>query len=345
MVAREYISYYEQEEGREEILLNFAKLSFNFCQLHYIQELKALTKWYNDLGLASKLPYIRDRIVECHFGSLGPYFEPHYSLGRLVVAKFIMLVVAVDDTYDAHATIPEVRALTECVQRWNIGANDKLSDYLRIVLESLFEAVGEIEREMRPKGRCYGVKQAVEKLKVLVKSYEDITKWARTGHVSTFDEYMKVGFKSGAMSDFTTYCFIGMEDINEKETFEWLNSNPLIIRALSFMSRLVNDVGTYETEISRGEVANGLNCYMKQHGVTKEEASIELRKMYRGNYKVLMEEFLNSNGHVQRQLLVRCLNIARLVDVYYTEGDGFTDPKGKTEHFMTSLYLHPIPLS
>ncbi|CAL9220828.1 unnamed protein product [Arabidopsis halleri] len=345
LVAREYISYYEQEGGHDEILLKFAKLNFNFCQFHYIQELKILTKWWKDLDLVSKLPYIRDRLVETHLGALGTYFEPQYSHGRIILAKIMMIVVVVDDTYDAYATLPEVTALTECLQRWNIGASDQLPDYLRIVLISLFEVMGEIEREMRPKGRSYGVKQAVEKLKILVKAYLEIAKWARSGHVSTFDEYMKVGYLSGAMGDFAAYSFIGMKDINEKEAYDWLNSNPQIIKNLSLMFRLANDVGTYETEMSRGEVANGLNCYMKQHGVTKEEASRELRKMYRDNKKVVMEEFLNSHDHVPRQVLLRCLNIARIFDVIYTEGDGYSDPKGKIEHFMTSLYLHPITLS
>ncbi|VYS57370.1 unnamed protein product [Arabidopsis thaliana] len=153
---------------------------------------------------------------------------------------------------------------------------------------------------------------------------------------------MEVGYKSGGMDDFAAYSFIGMEDINEKETFDWLNSKPLIIKTLTLMFRLVNDVGTYETEISRGEVANGLDFYMKQHGVTKEEASQELRKMNKDNYKVVMEEFMNTHDHLPRQVLLRCHNIARIFDVFYTEVDGYCDPKGKIEHFMTSLYLHPI---
>ncbi|CAH2079020.1 unnamed protein product, partial [Thlaspi arvense] len=345
LMAREYISYYEQEEGHDMVLLKFSKLSFNFCQLHYIQELKTLTKWWKDLGVASKLPYVRDRMVECHLGSLGPYFEPHYSLGRLIVSKFIQLVVVVDDTYDAYATFPEATLFTECLLRWEIGASDKLPNYLRVVLESLFEAIRVIEQEVKPKGRSYGVKQAVEKLQVLVKAYLDVTKWARSGHVSTFDEYMEVGLISGGMGDYAAYSFIGMDDINEKEAFDWLNSKPLIIKSLSIMFRLVNDVGSYETEMSRGEVANGVNCYMKQHGVTKEEACKGIRKIYRENYKVVVEEFINSHDHVPRQLLLRCFNFARLFDVFYTEGDGYTDPKGKTEHFMKSLFVHPIPLS
>jgi len=48
--------------------------------------------------------------------------------------------------------------------RLNIGADDKLPDYLRTVLESVFEVMGEIEQEMRPKGRSYGVKQVLERV-------------------------------------------------------------------------------------------------------------------------------------------------------------------------------------
>ncbi|ANM57869.1 Terpenoid cyclases/Protein prenyltransferases superfamily protein [Arabidopsis thaliana] len=260
LVAREYISYYEQEEGHDEILLKFAKLNFNFCQFHYVQELKTLTKWWRDLDLASKLPYIRDRLVESHLVALGPYFEPHYSLGRIIVAKINMIMVVVDDTYDAYATLPQVKALTECLQRWSIEVSDKLPDYLRIVLGSLFDVMGEIEREMRPLGRLYRVKQVVEKIKIITKAYQEIAKWARTGHVSTFDEYMKVGVLTAGMADYAAYCFIGMEDINEKEAFEWLNSNPLIIKHLTAMFRLANDVGTYEVHcISKGSLGSFLS--------------------------------------------------------------------------------------
>ncbi|WZY86716.1 hypothetical protein YC2023_033100 [Brassica napus] len=101
LVAREYISYYEQDESHNEIILKFAKPNFNFCLFLYIEELKTLT---------------RDRDVECHFMSLGEYFEPQYSHGRIIVAKITMIVVVVDDTYDAYATLTEAIALTECLQ-------------------------------------------------------------------------------------------------------------------------------------------------------------------------------------------------------------------------------------
>lgn len=44
MVAQQYISFYGQEKVHDKMLLKFAKLNFNFCQMHYTKELKIMTK-------------------------------------------------------------------------------------------------------------------------------------------------------------------------------------------------------------------------------------------------------------------------------------------------------------
>jgi len=95
--------------------------------------------------------------------------------------------------------------------------------------------------------------------------------------------------------------------------------------------------------MSRGEVANGVNCYMKQHGVTKEAAVEELRKMERESYKIMIEEFMTSKA-MPRQILVRPVNIARVMDLFYKEADGFGHPDQKLLQLIASLFLHPIPL-
>lgn len=95
--------------------------------------------------------------------------------------------------------------------------------------------------------------------------------------------------------------------------------------------------------MSRGEVANGVNCYMKQHGVTKEAAVDVLRKMERENYKIMMEEFVLTKD-VPRQILVRAINSGRMIDLYYKEGDGYGHPDQKLKDIIVSSFLHPIPL-
>ncbi|WZZ42510.1 hypothetical protein YC2023_038769 [Brassica napus] len=87
--------------------------------------------------------------------------------------------------------------------------------------------------------------------------------------------------------------------------------------------------------MKRGEVATGLNCYMKQHEVTKEEAIEELNKIAVDYYKIIMEEFLTTTA-VPRPVLVRCLNVSRPVDLIYKESDKFTNP-GELKDAITSL--------
>ncbi|KAL0676200.1 hypothetical protein Bca4012_004181 [Brassica carinata] len=311
LAAREYVSFYDHEEGHDELLLRFAKLSLNYCRLLYIQEIKTLTKWWKNTDVPSKLPYVRDRILETYFPAIGVYFEPRNMHGKM--------------------------------GRWDLGAIEELPGYLRIVARTLLETMGEIEREMKPRGRTASVQHTIDevthiKRRVILclgRAYLAISNWARAGHVPTFEEYMEVGMVTAGMDDFASYSFIAMEDCDEKPFFEWLNSKPRIFQALCAMYRVTNDIATYELEMKRGEVANGVNCYMKQHGVTKEETVEEFNKLYRESHKIMMEEFLTTVC-VPRQVLMRCLNISRTFDVMYKEGDGYTEPlwKSQRHHYL-----------
>ncbi|XP_010488444.1 PREDICTED: terpenoid synthase 25-like [Camelina sativa] len=341
LVAKQYISFYDKEEGHDETLLKFAKLNFNFCRLHFIKELKALTKWWNGFDFVSKLPYIRNRTVEIFLGSVALFFEPRYSLGRMITAKLTMIMTVIDDTYDAYATLPEAISLTDALQKWDRGAIENLPDYLKTYFQNLLETVEEIEREMRSRGRSCSV--IIDQIKSVGIAYNTLATWSRTGHVPSFDDFMEVVIETAAMDDYASYSLVVMEECEEKQLYEWFESKPKIIHALSVVFRLRNDIATFDQEMSRGEVANGINCYMKQYGVTKEAAVKELSKMIKENYKMMMEELMTSKD-VPRQILVRIVNIARVIDVYYKEGDKFGDPDQKMKELLASLFVHPFLL-
>lgn len=154
---------------------------------------------------------------------------------------------------------------------------------------------------------------------------------------------MEVGIDSSGVRCFAMYTFMAMEDCDEDQTIEWFKSEPRMIRALCVIFRLENDIGGFEIEMRRGEVANGVNCYMKQHGVTKEVAVREIKNIVKDNCKIVMEEFLTIKD-VPRPILVRCINTIRLVNVYYREGDGFSDPHGNLKNLITSLLINPLSL-
>ncbi|KAJ0244743.1 Terpenoid synthase 17 [Hirschfeldia incana] len=342
VVARQYISFYDQEEGHDKTLLKFAKLNFNFCQMHYIKELKIITKWWKELGMAPKLSYIRDRYVEFFFGVLGMFFEPRYSLGRIYATKLTLVNTVLDDTCDAYATLPEVISLHDAFQRWDLGAMEDLPSYMRIVYKNVLETVEDIDREMKARGKFGSLQLTIDETKRVLKLYLVIAKWARAGHVPSFEDYMENGSSIG-LDDFAAYGYITMDDCDQKQLNEWFNSKPKIFEATNILCRLRNDIFTFEQEMSRGEVANGVNCYMKQYGVTKEAAVEELRRMEKENYKIMMEEFVLSKD-VPRQILVRAVNSIRVIDLYYKEGDGLGHPDQKLKDIIASLFIHPIPL-
>ncbi|KAG7535070.1 Terpenoid cyclases/protein prenyltransferase alpha-alpha toroid [Arabidopsis thaliana x Arabidopsis arenosa] len=340
VVAREYISFYEQEEDHEEKLLKFAKLNFSYCQLHYVQGIKIITKWWKELDLASKLPFtFRDRNVEYYFGMMGIYFEPRYSLARILGTKISMIMTIVDDTYDAYATLPEALCFTDALQRWDIEAIESLPSYMQIILKNLWEIIKDIEQEMSSRGRYGGVQKTIDEIKSLTKGYMEIAKWARAGHVPSFEEYLEVGVITMGMDDMVIYSFLGMEDCDEKIMYEWFASKPKIFQAFNVVVRLTNDIETFEEELKRGEVANGVNCYMKQHGVSHEEAVKELRKMIKDHHEIMMDEFFNVSSTLPRQILMRVFNLARVIKLFYKDGDGFGHPDENLKAHFTSLFL------
>lgn len=70
------------------------------------------------MDILTKVPYARDRFVECYFWAVGTIYEPQHSLARMTLAKAIAIAGIIDDTYDAYGTLDELKILTEAVERY-----------------------------------------------------------------------------------------------------------------------------------------------------------------------------------------------------------------------------------
>lgn len=73
-------------------------------------------RWWKNLDL-SKFTYPRDRVIEGYYASLGMYFEPQYSLARIMATKTLVMTSVIDDTFDAYGTIEELKLFTDAIQR------------------------------------------------------------------------------------------------------------------------------------------------------------------------------------------------------------------------------------
>ncbi|KAG6495716.1 hypothetical protein ZIOFF_043542 [Zingiber officinale] len=148
LLVRKYIPIYQEEERRNDAILEFAKLDFNLLQSLHQEELKEMSIWWIDLALAKSLNFARDRIVECYYWIHNVHFEPHYSRARLICSKVLALVSLMDDIYDNYSTLQESQLLTEAIQRWEPQAIDEVPEYLKDFYLKLLRTFKEFENEL-----------------------------------------------------------------------------------------------------------------------------------------------------------------------------------------------------
>ncbi|MED6213263.1 hypothetical protein PIB30_091447, partial [Stylosanthes scabra] len=142
--ARWYIEAYEKRKDASRILLEAAKLDFNVAQSTLQEDLQEISRWWKQIGLASKLSFSRDRLMECFFWSAGMAFEPHFSDLRKGLTKVGSFITIIDDIYDVHGTLDELELFTAAVESWDIKAVQVLPDYMRICFLALYNTVNEL---------------------------------------------------------------------------------------------------------------------------------------------------------------------------------------------------------
>nr|DAD38062.1 TPA_asm: hypothetical protein HUJ06_008703 [Nelumbo nucifera] len=340
--ARHYISFYEKDPSRNEVLLKLAKLDFNRLQSLHLEELGEISRWWKDLDLASKIPYARNRVVECYFCIMGVYPEPQYSFGRTILTKVTAMTSILDDTYDAYGTFEELQLFTDAIERWDVDETDKLPEYMKAIYLALLDIYNEIEEEMRNEGRSYCVSYAKEEMKVLIRTYFTEAKWFSEGHIPTFKESLENALVSCGYAMILLTSFVGMGEIATKEVFDWVSKTPKIVRSACLIGRLMDDIVSNEFEQERGHVSSAIECYMNENGVSREEAITEIRKLINNTWKDINEQCVRPTAAAMPPLM-RAVNLARVFDVAYKREDGYTNAHVLKAHIVL-LLIDPIPI-
>ncbi|KAJ9141349.1 hypothetical protein P3X46_031891 [Hevea brasiliensis] len=340
--AWQYISFYEKEESPNEFLLEFAKLDFNRVQLLQREELKVMARWWKDLNLAEKLPYARDRLVEIYFWGCSIQFEPHLALSRMMMAKYLKMISLADDTYDAYATMKEVNAFTDAIERCSIDATDELPDYMKVFYKELLNLFEETENIASKEGRSNCAYYVKEEFKNLLRSYRMEAQWFNEGYVPTFDVYLQNGSESSTYGVVVAAGFIGMEKIAGIKDYQWLQSNPKIVKAVKVLGRLENDIASHQAEQKRGDSASSVECYMKEHDVLEKKAVEEILKICANAWKDINEECMKPTA-LPSPILKLLVNVARITEVVYRFDDSYTNPSSLKDK-ITALFLKPLPL-
>uniref|UniRef100_A0A2N9IXM4 Terpene synthase N-terminal domain-containing protein n=1 Tax=Fagus sylvatica TaxID=28930 RepID=A0A2N9IXM4_FAGSY len=142
--ARWYIEAYSKKEDANRALLELAKLDFNIVQSVHQRELQDMSRWWKSMGLANKLSFARDRLMECFFWAVGMVYEPQFSHLRKGLTKVTALITTIDDVYDVYGTLDELVLFTDAVERWDINAIKTLPDEMKLCFLALYNTVNEM---------------------------------------------------------------------------------------------------------------------------------------------------------------------------------------------------------
>nr|QLC36837.1 terpene synthase 25 [Cannabis sativa] len=342
--ARFYISIYEKDASHDKVLLELAKLDFNLLQCFHKKELSEIVRWWKEHEFAKKFPFARDRIVELYFWILGVYYEPKYSQARKLLTKVIALTSITDDIYDAYGTIDELEILTQAMQRWDISYIDKLEpEYLKTYYKAMLDSYEEFEKELKKK-EIYKLEYAKEEMKRMIRAYFEEARWLNQKYFPSLDEHLRVSYVTncGNIMLIAT-SFVGMDDIVTNQTLQWLSNDPKIVKASTLLSRHMNDIASRKFEQERNHIPSTVECYMKQYGVSEEEAVEELNKRVVNYWKEINEDFIRPTA-VPLPILIRVLNFTKVAELIYKEGDDQYTHVGKVlKKSIAALLIDPIP--
>nr|AYJ71561.1 bisabolol synthase [Eremanthus erythropappus] len=342
--AVRYIPIYKQQACHNDVLLKLAKLDFNVLQSMHKKELSHICKWWKDLNMQEKLPYVRDRLVEGYFWILGIYFEPHHARTRMFLIKTCMWLVVIDDTFDNYGAYEELEQFTEAVERWSISCLDELPEYMKLVYQELVNVHQEMEESLEKEGKAFQIHYVKEMAKECTRSLLLEAKWLKDGYMPTLEEYLSNSLITCAYAVMVARSYVGREDVMiREETFKWVATHPPLVKASCLILRLMDDIATHKEEQERGHVASSIECYIRENvGATEEEACELFSKQIEDAWKVINRECLRPMD-VPFLLVMPAINLARICDALYSKGnDGFNHAGEEVINYIKSLVVHPL---
>ncbi|KAL0928453.1 hypothetical protein M5K25_000334 [Dendrobium thyrsiflorum] len=221
------------------------------------------------------------------------------------MTKVMALLSITDDIYDVYETSAELQSFIDMIMRRDEEAAQQLKEYWKVHFHNLTKALQDFDNEISSHGKSYPIKY----LKVVVRAWNEEVKWRDDGYIPTLRENLEVSTVTNCYNLLTCASFIGMGTVVMKEVFDW----------------------------KRNHVASTVQCYMKEHSATLDHACEELLKMVEHAWKSLNHEFLNLSGTFSRDILIKVINLARVIETSPNVQDKYTHSALIKDHISILL--------
>ncbi|KAL6875685.1 hypothetical protein ACP4OV_013198 [Aristida adscensionis] len=297
-------------------------------EMHH-EEVKSFSLWYKDLNPGKTLSgHIRERPVECYFWALGIFYEPHCAKARLTFARFVKMFSLFDDTFDSYGTMDELRRFNQAVQCWDVEGANQVGKCYGYVMSHLSEALEELD--VNAGASRAGVHRTKEAIKEASRCMLQEVAWREGGQVPALHDYLKVSAVTTFYWPLACISFLGMDAADDIFTGA-IPFPDKIIESAAVACRLMDDISGHECEKERSKCVTAVDCYVREHGVNVQQAKQALSCLVDEQWKVMNREFLADDA-VPPQLLVRVMNLERLMESVYKDVDGYTHPEQIAGH-------------
>nr|QJX58304.1 monoterpene synthase 5 [Salvia officinalis] len=322
--ARWFLDAYARRSDMNPLIFELAKLDFNIIQATYQQELKDVSRWWTSSCLAEKLPFVRDRVVECYFWGIAP-FEPHQQYGyqRKKIAIIAILITILDDVYDVYGTLDELQLFTDTIRRWDTESISQLPYYMQVCYLALYNFVSELAYDILKDRHFISIPYLQRSWLSLVEGFLKEAQWYYSGYTPSLEEYLnnaKVSISSPTI--LSQVHFTLPNSSTDKRVIESLYEYHNILNLSGMILRLADDLGTTQFELKRGDVPKAVQCYMKDTNASEREAQEHVRFLIREAWKE-MNTAMAAGSPFTDDLVIAAANGGRAAQFMYLEGDGY----------------------
>ncbi|XP_047339822.1 (-)-alpha-terpineol synthase-like [Impatiens glandulifera] len=311
--------------------------------------------WWENLGWSKKLPFLRDRLVECYIWSIAEVYDPRpeFQYCRSMTARITQLITCIDDIYDVYGTLDELELLTDAFIRWDVKLIETLSEYMKICFLGNVNSINELGYESLKEVGVHALPYLIKAWTDLCGCYMKEARWFHGMYVPSFEEYLNNGWMSVAghvlaIHGYFLFC-CDSHRITEKG-LEAIKNNHDIIKWSSMILRLVNDLGTSKNEMERGDILKSVQIYMHETDASEEESQEQIKKLIGKAWKKINTSRAKPNCPFDNIYIDIVTNIARASHFMYQYGDAQMRMdiklKGKTRIVspcsLLSQFLFPL---
>ncbi|XP_047958834.1 cineole synthase 1, chloroplastic-like [Salvia hispanica] len=320
--ASVWIDAYKKRPDMNPIVLELAMLDLNVVQAQFQDELKQDFRWWRNTSMVEKLPFARDRLVECYFWTTGIVQPRQHTDARVAVGKVNALITTIDDVYDVYGTLEELEQFTEAIRRWDISAIDQLPSYMQLCFLALDNFVNDTAYDVLKEQGFNAIPYLRKSWRDLVEAYLIEAKWYHSGHKPNLEEYLNTSWISIGAAVILTHAFFRVTPTLTKEACDSLYGYHDIVRWSSIILRLADDLGTSVDEVNRGDVPKSIQCYMNDNNASEEEAREHVKWMIGETWKKVNEDRVAKDSLFCKDFVGCAVDLGRMAQYMYHYGDG-----------------------